>query len=181
MENESVTVNVIADAKIFRKFALFDSFCHKRIWLLPVIFASIMSIFAILCFTMKGRAEQAVMIGSVLLIIGLGLPIAYIRLFFKTIKTQIKTIGLEKPRVVYSLRISREHDGIQVISGDQPARYEWCSLFRAYRVRGCIYLYVKRNKAFLLPDGQAESGEDVWPLFTEMMPTEKLYDYRSKI
>ena len=173
MKNQSVKVNVIVDDKIFRDFALFDNLRRKRIWVLPVVFASIMSAFALVCFIMRERAEQAVMIGSILLIIGLGLPAAYMRLFFKSIKIQIKTAGLESPRHVYSLRLSP--DGVQVISGGKPDLYQWDSMF-AYRVPGCTYLYVEKNKAFLLPDGQAEEGADIWMLLTEHMPTEKLHD-----
>ena len=174
MENQSVKINVIVDKKILRKFALFDGLCRKRIWVLPVIFASIMSAFAFVCFAVRGRAEQAVMIGCILLIIGLGLPAAYARIFFKSTEAQIKAMGLERPRPVYSLRLSLA--GVQVTNGDKSAQYEWNSLFGAYRVRGCTYLYVEENKAFLLPDGQAEGGADVWPLLTEMLPPEKLRD-----
>ena len=172
-----VTVNVIIDDKIFRKFALFDNLHRKRIWFLPVIFASIMSAFALVCFVMRGHAEQAVMIGSLLLIIGLGLPAAYMRLFFKSIKIQIKTAGLESPRHVYSLRFSPE--GFQVINGGKPDQYKWSGVFGAYRVPGCTYLYVEKNKAFLLPDGQAEEGADVWGLLTDKLSAEKLRDCRT--
>ena len=177
MENKSITVNAIVDAVIFRKFAIFDNLYRKRIWVLPVIFASIMSVFAIVCFAMRGWAEQAVMIGSVLLIIGLGLPLAYIRLFYKSIKVQIKATGLESPRLVYSLQLSCEPDGILAVIDDQSVRYEWRNLYGAYRVPGCIYLYVEVNRAFILPDGQ-ERGEDIWSLLTDMAPAEKLHDRR---
>jgi len=180
MENKSVTINAIVDALIFRKFAIFDNLYRKRIWVLPVIFASIMSVFAIACFAMRGWAEQAGMIGSVLLIIGLGLPLAYIRLFYKSIKVQIKATGLESPRLVYTIRLSCEPDGILAIIDDQTVRYEWRNLYGAYRVSSCIYLYVEKNRAFLLPDGQAEGGEDIWSLLTDMMVTEKLHDFRMK-
>ena len=178
MKNESVKINVIVDDKIFRRFALFDNLYHKRSWVLPVIFASIMSAFALVCFAMRGRAEQAVMIGCVLMMIGLGLPAAYMWVFFKSIGAQIKAMGLESPRSVYSLRLSREPDGVQVINGDKSTKYEWSGLFGAYRVNGCSYLYVERNKAFLLPDGQAEEGADIWPLLLDMLPAEKLRDCR---
>ena len=173
---KSITVNVILDDKIFRQFALFENFRRKRIWGAPLIFAAIMSAFALVCFAMRARTEQAVMMGSVLLIIGLGLPAAYIGLFFKSIKFQIKAMELENPRHVYSLRFSP--DGVQVISGDKPNQFIWSGMFGAYRVPGCTYLYVEKNKAFLLPDGQAEEGADVWALLAERLPAEKMRDCR---
>ena len=174
---KSITVNVILDDKIFRRFAIFENFHRKQIWRPPLIFAAIMSAFACLCFVLRARAEQAVMMGSVLLIIGLGLPAAYIGLFFKSIKFQIKTMGLNVPRNVYSLRLS--HDGARVISGDKPALFEWRNMFGAYRDAGCTYLFVESNKAFLLPDGQAEEGADIWEFLIEYLPAEKLHDLRT--
>jgi len=175
---KSITVNVILDDKIFRQFALFENFRRKRIWGAPLIFAAIMSAFALVCFAMRARTEQAVMMGSVLLIIGLGLPAAYIGLFFKSIKFQIKTMGLKSPRHVYSLRLSPL--GAEVISGDEPNQFKWSGMFGAYRVPGCTYLFVEKNKAYLLPDGQAEEGADIWALLADMLPVEKLIDCRKK-
>ena len=177
MENHSIKINVIVDDKIFRRFALFDNLHRKRIWVSPVIFASMMSAFALVCFAMRGGAEGAVMLGSVLLTIGLGLPAVYAWTFLKSIKAQTKAMGLERPRPVYSLRFSPE--GVQVANGDKPVKYEWGDLFGAYRVHGCVYLYAEKNKAFLLPDGQAEKGADVWPLLLDMLPAEKLRDCRA--
>ena len=88
-------------------------------------------------------------------------------------------MGLERPRPVYSLSLSRESDGVRVTNMDKPARYEWDGLFGVYRVSGCTYLYVEGNKAFLLPDGQVEEGaEELWSLLTDMLPTAKLHDCR---
>ena len=117
------------------------------------------------------------MMGSVLLIVGLGLPAAYIGLFFKSIKFQIKIMGLKSSRHVYSLRLSS--DGVDVISGDEPNQFKWSGMFGAYRVPGCTYLYVEKNKAFLLPDGQAEEGADVWAMLSDHLPAEKLRDCRT--
>ena len=176
---KTITINVILDDKIFRRFAIFENFHRKRIWGAPLIFAAIMSAFALVCFAMRARAEQAVMMGSILLIIGLGLPAAYIGLFFKSIKFQIKIMGLKSPRHVYSLRLSSL--GAEVISGDAPNQFEWSGMFGAYRVPGCVYLFVEKNKAYLLPDGQAEGGADVWRLLGEMLPAEKLRDKSRKV
>ena len=39
---------------------------------------------------------------------------------------------------------------------------EWANL-TAYRRKRCIYLYADKNRAFLLPDGQADvSGGKLW-------------------
>lgn len=180
MENISITIDVMIDSKIFRKFAIFDNLHRQRRWVSPVIFASLMSAFACVCFVMRGSAAHAVMLGCVLLLIGLGLPAVHVWSFFNSIKSQVKAHKLEKPRAIYSLRLSCEHDGVSVTNpAGESAGYEWGSLYGAYRVDGCTYLYVTNNKAFLLPDGQVkESTDSLWSLLAEMLPSEKLHDHR---
>ena len=173
--SEQININVVVDDKIFRRFAVFDSFYRKRFWVRPVIFASIMTAFSLACFVMRGFAEQAELIGCVLLAIGLGLPAAHLLRFFRTVSAQITVMGLKIPRQVYSLRLSREPDGVLAASGGKLERYEWNGLFGAYRVAGCTYLYVNANKAYLLPDEQVEGGADaLWTLLADMLPGEKL-------
>lgn len=180
MGNRSITVDVIIDDKIFRKFAIFDNLYRQRRWIPPVVFASIMAAFACVCFAMRGLAEQAVMLGCVLLLIGLGLPAVHMWSFFKSIEAQIKSHKLQKPRLVYSLRLSGDPDGVSVTSpAGESAQYKWVGMYGAYRVSGCAYLYVANNKAFLLPDGQTEGGSDaLWSLLADMLPAEKMHDRR---
>lgn len=180
MESKPVTVNVVIDAGIFRKFAAFDNLYLRRRWISPAVFAFIMSASACVCFAMRGSAAHAVMLGCVLLLAGLGFPVVYLWTFFGSIKSQIKIHKLEKPQPAYSLRLSIEPDGVQVTNpGGEFAKYEWQSMYGVYRVAGCTYLYVVSNKAFLLPDGQADEGADaLWQLLADMLPAEKLHDCR---
>lgn len=180
MGYKSITVDVMIDDKIFRRFAVFDNLYRRRRWLPPAVFASILSASACVCFIMRGTAPRAVMLGCVLLLIGLGLPAVHLLSFFNSIKSQIKVLGLKKPRLTYSLCLSDEPAGIRVTNpGGESAQYEWGGLYGIYRVDGCLYLYVTDNKAFLIPDGQAGEGSAaLWPLFTDMLPPEKLYDRR---
>lgn len=168
------------DDKIFRKFAVFDNLYRQRRWISPVVFASLMSVFACVCFAMRGSAARAVMLGCVLLLIGLGLPAVHIWSFLNSIKSQIKALRLESPRAAYSLQFSSEPDGVMVTNpSGESARYEWGSLHGAYLVDGYTYLYVTSNKAFLLPDGQVIEGTDaLWSLLADMIPAKKLHDHR---
>lgn len=178
MENKLVTVNVMLDEKTFRKFVVFNYLNRERRWISPFIFTCIMSTCACLCFIMRHTAEHAVLLGCVLLLLGLGLPAFHLWSFFSLIKSQVKAYKLEKPQPVYSLKLSDEPDGVYVTNpGGESAQYEWSTLHSAYRVAGCVYLYVSANKAFLLPDGQAEEGTDaLWSMLTGMLPPKKLHD-----
>ena len=176
MSNDSVTVNVIIDDMIFNKFSMFESFHRRRAYLSPLIFATIMSVSAIICLIMGG---MGLILGATLLFVGLGLPAFRISKIFRAIYAQTKLLDLKNPKTVYSLHFTDAPDGIEVTNhgdGDEPLRYEWKSIHGVYRVRGCIYLYVLPEKAYLLPDGQAVEGTDALLLMlTEMLPPEKLH------
>ena len=78
---KTMKIDVMMDEKTFKDFALFDNFSYRKIWKRPLLFAGIFIVFALLCFAMRGMREQADLLGTVLLIIGLGLPMAYFGLF----------------------------------------------------------------------------------------------------
>ena len=179
MEKAAITVDVLVDARVFRQFALFDARRVKRAWRSPLIFALIMSAFAIICFFMRGRAEQALLLGCVLLGVGLILPLVYYGFFLHSIKKQIEKMKLSTPRAVYTLSFSRAH-GVtaEAVKGGKPERYAWDKLYNVYIVPGCAYIYVSNSKAFLLPDGPETDG--VWPLFEEMLPPGRLHAYRPR-
>lgn len=59
MEQKDIRVQSNIDPKNFRRFALFDTFCRRKRWRGPLLFAAILSAFAAVCFAMQGRKEQA--------------------------------------------------------------------------------------------------------------------------
>jgi len=117
--------------------------------------------------------------GAVLLFLGLGLPAYRVSRILRAINLQTRILDLKNPKPVYSLKLTKAPDGIEVTNhgdGDEPLRYEWKSIHGVYRVKGCVYLYVLPEKAYLLPDGQAVEGTDALLLMlTEMLPHEKLH------
>ena len=181
MDHKSVRIQVVVDAKIFHQFVVFDNLIRKRGLASPAIFACILCVFALVCHLFL---ENGTGLGNFLLFVGLGLPAFQIWRFFRSIQRQIKIYGLETPKTVYSLHFSEVPEGIAVSNhglGDEVLRYAWKHIHKVYRLDGCSYLYVLPEKAFLLPDGQAEEGtEALWQLLTEMLPPEKLQDRRRK-
>jgi hypothetical protein len=180
MKDAQITVNVTLDDKLLRRFTAFDMLAVKRMWLSPLIFALMMSGFSAVCFAMTGRAEGAALLGGVLLAVGLGLPLLYVYRFISLLDAQVRRHGLGRPRKVYSLGFSRDADGVTAENpGGESARYEWARLYGAFRHAGCVYLYVTKNRAFILPEDQAKGG-DLWALLTEMLPKEKISEKRKK-
>lgn len=152
MGEEAITLSVTIDGELFREFALFDTLTRKKGWRSPVLFALIFLAFGALCFSQYQRAEQAILMGSVLLTVGLGVPIVYFANFFSSIQKQIKKLGLKEPQSVYTITLTNAPDGIQVeTKHGQRLQHEWDKVFGVYRKTNCIYLYVEPNRAYLLP------------------------------
>ncbi len=159
MDREAVTVEAVIDEQIFRQFTLFDLLKIKRVWRGPVLFALLMAGFSSLCFLMRGRAEGAALLGGVLLAVGLVLPALYAVTLLYRVRVQVKSHGLETPRAAYTLTLSGAPDGVAAQNpAGQSARYEWKRLYGVWRNAGCVYLYVTKSRAFILPEAQAKGG-----------------------
>lgn len=167
---KNVTIHVKLDSASFRRFALFDTLVLRRRWVRPALFGSIMCAFAVVCFCL--RKEQSPLLGGLLLTLGLGMPAVYFGVFFSQLREQIKLLGLQKPQPVYTLRFFPE--GV-CITNDRKAEAAqeapWEKLYGVYRVKDSIYLYATPQKAFLLPDGQADASPDeLWRLLCARIP-----------
>lgn len=179
MKKVDFTVSVKIDQTIFKHFALFDTFGRQRRWKAPAVFICIMSLFSLIAFSQVGKAEQAALLGVVLLSIGLLLPAVYFLNFFLSVHTQIKNLGLRTPRYVYTLQFS-QHSGVEVSSDKEQVSYNWDELFAAYRTNHCIYLYAAPRRAYLLPDAHVENGsEALWSLIVSAMPQLQVHDFRN--
>ena len=177
-KNAEMVVPVSIDARIFRDFALFDSFVQKRRWRPLALFSGILLCSACACFAMRGRAEQAVLLGGILVLVGLGLPIVYVLSFLSSIRQQSKKMRLATGRHAYTLTLTAQ-EGVTVSTGKEQLSYRWNELFAVYRVRQYTYVYVSPQKAFLLPDAQLEGGAGaLWQLLKGAVPAGRLYGRR---
>ena len=170
-----ITYHVKMDKSVFTRFALFDTLIRKRAIIRPLVFALIFSIFAIICFI--SGMEQSVLIGTVLLIVGIGLPLVYIGFFLSTVHRQVKLNRLDKPRAVYTVHL--QQSGIFVMNDarkEDPRLTAWENVYRAYLRPHCIYLYAEKDKAFLLPEGQSSSSlQETWAYLCSRLPAEAVY------
>ena len=85
---EFLTIPATIDSSDFVSFALFDTFRRKKRWKMPLLFAIIMSAFAIVCFAMRKTRAQATLLGTVLLSIGLVLPLVWFLWFLNSVKKE---------------------------------------------------------------------------------------------
>lgn len=180
MKKASFDVSVKVDGDIFSHFAWFDTFRRQRRWISPAIFSGIMIFFSIIAFSQAGRIEQAALLGGILLGVGILLPAVYLFSFFLSIQTQIKKLGLAKPRHVYTLVLDSEK-GTAVFTENEKAAYRWNELFAAFRADRAIYLYATPRRAYLLPNEQIEGGVDeLWSFLSCVMSDAQLHDCRNR-
>lgn len=158
------------DRKTFFRFAVYDSLIRKKGWRNPALFALIMSAFALICFSGRGKHEQAALIGSVLLGVGLILPLVWLGMFFASVRRQAKRSGLSADRPQYLVTLTPEK--IHVEKEKEKADFAWKDVYLAYRAKGCIYLYVSPTRAFLLPD--CADTEQAWGMIRDRIDGAKI-------
>ena len=166
---KQIIIPVKLDESTFRRFSRFDMFRLRKRWVRPVVFALILVAFAAVAL-LSGKA-QAGLIAAVLLVVGLGLPLVYFGTFLSQVNLQAAKLGLGRGRAVYTVRL--DFDGVSVtndLKKEPPVSVKWQDIQAAFRAKGCVYLYVNAARAFLLPDGQADAGdEEVWAYIAEHM------------
>ncbi len=178
VETNELSIPVRMDAAAFRKFSAFDVLIRQKRWQRPLLFAVLMMAFSVICFTQVGRREGAALLGTVLAVIGIGLPIVYFATFFQSVSRQAKRLKLDTPRDVYRVELSES--GVRILeAGRQDDRspvqhYEWPQLYGAWRTGTAVYIYAESGKAFLLPGPQIPGGLDAaWKFIEEQLPADK--------
>ena len=173
MMPREIVISVKLDEKTFKRFARFDMLALRKKWGRPLIFSLLLTAFAVIALLAK--KEQSGLIAAVLLTVGLGLPLVYFGTFLSQVNMQAVRQRLDPPRAVYDLRLTEQ--GIEAENRqkkEEPLRLSWGETQRAFRVKGCIYLYVSPVKAFLLPDGQADASDaQVWDYLVRHMGADK--------
>lgn len=176
----TITVPVRIDRKIFQDFSVFDVMVRQRRWQRPLVFALMLLTFAVLCFAQVGKREGAVLLGSVLAVVGVGLPMVYFGMFFYSLKQQAGRMGLSRMKDAYRVELGAGEvcmlpAGSQD-KADQAERHAWGDVFGAWRTDNAVYLYVGPARAYILPADQIPGGADAaWGLLKSVLPAEKLH------
>ena len=167
-----MTIEVELSGAEFRRFTIFDLLRRRKQWRGPVLFALILGVSAVLCFS-KSETQGAVFLGNVLLTVGLGLPCIYFGYFFSSLNRQVQKQGLTRPQHVYTVTLEDKSKGILADNGKEQLSYEWKSVHHAYRNLTATYLYLTPQRALLLPHSCLEDPDKLWALITKKLPKEK--------
>lgn len=171
-------IEVFLTEGIFRRFTMFDLLKRKKMWRSPATFAAILGSCACVCFIMH-HVDGAVMLGSVLLAVGLGMPAVYFGTFFSSLKKQVQAYRLQCPQLVYTLELTAKANGISISNDREHADYEWKSVFHVYRDKEATYLFMTPDRAFILPHSCiAEGPDELWKLISKKVSKERCTDLR---
>lgn len=166
-------IDVLLTGEVFRRFTLFDMMKRRKMWRAPAIWAAILCTSAIICFIMH-HVRGAVLLGGVLMFVGLGMPLSYFASFSASIKQQIVKLGLTRPVHAYTLVLTEKNKGIQVSNETEKAEYEWKQVHHAYKDQLATYLFITRERGFILPHVCIEEGEEaLWALIEKKLPAER--------
>lgn len=167
-----MTIEVNLSGSEFRSFTVFDVLKRRKQWRGPMLFALILGVSALLCFT-RSQVRGAILLGNVLLTVGLGLPCIYFSYFFSSISRQIRQQGLTRPQHVYTVTLEDKKKGILADNHREKLEYEWKSVHHAYRNLTATYLFLTAQRALILPHTCVEDPDALWALITKRLPAEK--------
>ena len=178
MRVDTLTAHVKINSLIFRRFALFDTFRIKRRWVSPAIFCAILLAFSFVC--MISGKEQSQMIGTLLQIIGLGLPACYVLSFLFQVSDQCKRLGLKTLRPAYTLNFCQsELRVINDMAAEPEVKLPYDTLHGVWRGNCAYYVYASPSRAFILPDGQYPlTPAQMWDRLKAALPKGALHGRR---
>lgn len=177
MAQDSIRIEAKITPEAFREFSYFDAMRRQKRYKGPLLFFLIMGAAACVCFTQTGRRENAAFLGSVLLIVGLGLPAVYLVSFFSSVRKNAKRLARKDVPTAYTVLLSP--GGISIPVGEKTLKYPWDRVFYVYRIRLSTCVYVEAGRAYMLPLQEPETEERLWAMICEMLPAEKRFDRRS--
>ena len=171
-------IEAVLSEDVFRRFTMFDMFRRRKVWKKPAIWAAILCASGCVCLFMN-HIQGAVLLGTVLMIVGLGLPLAYFASFALSVKQQVVASDLRRPRHVYTLELTPKAKGIAVSNEKEHAEFEWKKIHHAYRDLMATYLFITPRRGFILPHDCVEEGEDaLWELLQKKLPADRCTDIR---
>lgn len=171
-------IEVILTEELFRRFTVFDLFRRRKVWKGPAIWAAILCACGGICLYMS-HVRGASLLGFVLMLVGIGLPLSHFGNFAASMKRQILAMGLKRPQHVYTLVLTDKAKGIAVSNDREKADYEWKIVHHVYRDVLATYLYITKERAFILPHTCLEEDADgLWALIEKKVPAGRRTDLR---
>lgn len=172
MAKKELLIPARITATVFQEFAVYDAMIRQKRWRGPMAFLLVFGLLSALCYSQAQKLRGAWLLGTVLLAIGVGLPLAYFVNFHLSVKAQGKKLGGEKAPIAYTVRLREEE--ILAENGKEKVTLGWEQLHGAVRLTHSVCLYVSARQAYLLPvEAEEKEGREIWEWVSEHIPAEK--------
>ena len=167
--NTPVSVECLIDKKAYMDFSKFHRFYVRRASGNLILFPVMLIAFAIFNWYLGNNG-----LGWILLSISIFIPIWSLGAFYTTVNKQVKIFQLDNPRVFYSITFPEE--GIHVNNQKEQVDYKWKQVYKIYRTRNGIYLYLTPFNAFIIPMDSIKNHEldKLWVLFQKHVAGKRL-------
>lgn len=175
MERNLFRIAVTLDGETFRRFAWFDTMVRRGGWRRPALFAAILGGCACVAFAYMAVDPQSALLGTILLLVGLGLPAVWLAMFARSVRRQAR--GMRLPRAVYNIDLTAAGVSCWHTAGGGTAETTpWADVFGAWRRPGVVYLYVQPGRAYLLPCTDDRQAKKIWAVLTAHLPAQRLHE-----
>ncbi len=159
------------DAAALREYAVYDTLVRRKRWVSPAVFAAILGAFAVVCFAASRTRPGGVLLGTVLLTIGLGLPAIYIGTYLQSVRKQLRKMADTGSKVTFTVRLAPQ--GITMTRGEQEQTWSWKKVRLVHRLRRSIAVYPEENQAFLIGGGSINLSA-AWNMLVDRLPTDRI-------
>lgn len=143
--NTKIVIESKIDAKVFKDFSFFNCFKLNLKWTGLVAFPIVMFFLAWLNLSTGSK-----FLCILFCILSVTMPALYLLFYKVSINNQIKKFKLETPQQVYTATIM--NDGFHIKNAKESAIYKWEQIYRVYILKNYTYIYITKNRSFILPD-----------------------------
>ena len=165
--------NTNVDARTFRDFSFFNSFLFHSRWISLALFPLVMTGLGILNL-LTGSA----FLFRLFLVLALLIPVLYLIYYGISLRNQIRVNNLTEKRQVYTTCFTNGKIAVTNENENQPM--EWEHIHCLFRYKEYFYLYITKNRAFILPaedlDDQ-KSADAFWEYSKLMAPKGRCRSY----
>lgn len=159
------------DAGALREYAIYDTLVRRKRWVSPAVFTAILGAFAVVCFAASKTRSGGVLLGTVLLAVGLGLPAVYIGTYLQTVRRQLRKMADTGSKVMFTIRLAPQ--GITMTRGEQEQSWGWKKIHLVHRLRRSIAVYPEENQAFLI-GGDSINLSAAWNMLVDRLPADRI-------
>ena len=178
---KDISIDVWLDEKSYRAFAVFDRLVRTGSWKRPLAFLAVFVALAAISFIAAASGKQgALLLGSVLLLIGAAFPASHFHRFLSGLSQWVARLGLQgkNKRYAYTLAFMENPRALTVYDANrQPLTFPWKDFHGVWRRRGAVYLYAEAGKAYIVPSSVEKAIRDAaWDRLRQAVPKERIHD-----